>query len=138
MRRAAVRRRSPYATGLLMMGLLAAGCAADLRDDDADLRPRAVAVEGVACARQLDGDGVVVGDGLVVTNAHVVAGARRVRVLIPQRSDNASILGTRAAARGAQVVGLDLETDLAVLKTEGGDLPFLALGGLDQLATTFW
>ena len=80
------------------------------------------------------GSGVIVSaDGYIVTNAHVVAGARRVRVLIPQRSENASILGTRAAAYGAQVVGFDLETDLAVLKTSGEDLPYLEIGDSESL-----
>jgi serine protease Do len=80
------------------------------------------------------GSGVIVSsDGYIVTNGHVVAGARQVRVRIPQQSDNASILGTRAAVQGAQVVGIDLETDIAVLKTQGEDFPYLEIGDSDSL-----
>jgi serine protease Do len=65
------------------------------------------------------GSGVVLSaDGYIVTNAHVVDGARRIRVMLPvsERGDKRSILKTRGRILGAQLVNLDRETDLAVLK----------------------
>jgi serine protease Do len=72
-------------------------------------------------------------DGYIVTNAHVVTGARRVRLLLPRREEGASILRMRGETSGAQVVGVDLETDLAVLKMEGTGLPYLPLGDSEAL-----
>lgn len=73
-------------------------------------------------------------DGYLVTNAHVVAGARRVRVLIPRVHDDArSVLGSRGRLVGAQVVGIDTETDLAVLKVQETGLPYVKLGDSDTL-----
>jgi serine protease Do len=98
------------------------------------------AAQGVTSARELiaesrsRGSGVILSaDGYVVTNAHVVAGARRVRLLLPRRDEGTSILGTRGDTAGAQIVGVDLETDLAVLKIEGAGLPYLELGDSEAL-----
>ncbi len=81
------------------------------------------------------GSGVVLTeDGYIVTNAHVVSQARRVRVLIPPEIDEtASVLGRRGNLVGAQVVGVDLETDLAVLKVQRSGLSHLSLGDSDNL-----
>ena len=96
--------------------------------------------QGITSSRELiaesrsRGSGVILTeDGYVVTNAHVVAGARRVRVLLPRRGEGSSILGTRGETAGAQIVGLDLETDLAVLKIDGAGLPHLDLGDSEAL-----
>jgi serine protease Do len=98
------------------------------------------AAQGVTSARELiaesrsRGSGVILSDdGYVVTNAHVVAGGRRIRLLLPRRGEGSSILGTRAETAGAQIVGVDLETDLAVLKIEGQGLPHLELGDSEAL-----
>ncbi|HXV61525.1 MAG TPA: trypsin-like peptidase domain-containing protein [Vicinamibacteria bacterium] len=92
-------------------------------------------VTGELISEQMSrGSGVVLSsDGYIVTNAHVVSGARRVRVLIPQRDEGSSILGSRGRLAGAQIVGIDLETDLAVLKTEGDGHFHLELGDSDRL-----
>jgi serine protease Do len=81
------------------------------------------------------GSGVILSaDGYLVTNAHVVSGARRVRVLIPRLPDDArSVLGSRGRLVGAQVVGIDTETDLAVLKLQETGLPYVTLGDSDTL-----
>jgi serine protease Do len=85
-----------------------------------------------------NGSGVILDpDGYVVTNAHVVEGAIRVQVELPvERASGApsrSILRRRGRLVGAQVVAIDSETDLAVLKIEGKNLPTLPLGDSDLL-----
>jgi serine protease Do len=67
------------------------------------------------------GSGLVVDkDGYIVTNAHVVGSARRVQVLLPLQaqaaSQSRSVLKPHGKMVAAEVVGLDRETDIAVLK----------------------
>jgi len=76
-----------------------------------------VLVEGQACARIQEGSGFVVGDNLVVTNAHVVAGENRTRIVT---SDGRRLETT--------VVAFDPNRDLAVLRVPGLALPALAEG----------
>jgi serine protease Do len=80
------------------------------------------------------GSGVIVDPaGYIVTNAHVVRGAVRLRVEVPRPSVGTSILATSSQIVGAQVVGLDTETDLAVIKIAGEKLPALPFGDSDEL-----
>jgi serine protease Do len=88
--------------------------------------------------RQSSGSGVLLdADGTLVTNAHVVAGARRVRVLLGPPADrpegHRSILQGPGPLLGAQILGTDEETDLAVLRIQGSGLPFLRLGDSDEV-----
>ena len=72
-----------------------------------------------------------------MTNAHVVEGARRVQVLLaispPSMSQRSSILKPRGKLVEARIVGIDRETDLAILRIPERDLPFLELGDSDEL-----
>jgi serine protease Do len=81
------------------------------------------------------GSGVVVdAEGWIVTNAHVVEGARDVRVdLLQPGVAGGSILRPRSRRLAARVVGVDRETDVAVLKVEQGGLPALAFGDSEAL-----
>lgn len=80
------------------------------------------------------GSGVVVdASGYILTNAHVVRGAQRLRVEIPAPPGGTSILGSATRSVTGEVVGLDLETDLAVIKVDAGPLPALAFGDSDGL-----
>jgi serine protease Do len=86
------------------------------------------------------GSGVILDpDGYIVTNAHVVSGAIRVQVEIPLIGAETAAPARRSVLRphgrliGAQVVAVDTETDLAVLKVEGKNLPALRLGDSDAL-----
>jgi serine protease Do len=82
------------------------------------------------------GSGVIVdSDGYIVTNAHVVQGAHRVQVQIPspRRSDTRSVLSPRPRIVGAQVVAIDDETDLAVVKVAEKNLPALPLADSDSV-----
>src|SRR5262249_39257622 len=65
------------------------------------------------------GSGVIVDpDGFIVTNAHVVRGAQRLRVEIMVAADGQSILARHTRSVMGQVVGVDLETDLAVVRID--------------------
>ena len=84
------------------------------------------------------GSGVIVDpSGYVLTNAHMIAGARRVQVMLATRVEplpgQASILKPQPKLREAEIIGVDSETDLAVLKIDQSDLPFLLLGDSDTL-----
>jgi len=89
--------------------------------------------------RRGSGSGVVLdAGGWIMTNAHVVEGARRVQVLLSPslRRDpvDDSILPPTGRLIGARIVGIDRETDLALLKIDHGEaLPFLKLGDSDAL-----
>ncbi|HXN50823.1 MAG TPA: trypsin-like peptidase domain-containing protein, partial [Candidatus Acidoferrum sp.] len=57
--------------------------------------------------------------GYIVTNAHVVAGAQRIQIVVPEGPSDgslAAILATRTNIVPARVVGVDKEIDLALLK----------------------
>jgi serine protease Do len=80
------------------------------------------------------GSGVIVDpEGYVVTNAHVVRGANRLRVELVTPVGGTSILTPRSRMVTAEVVGLDLETDLAVLRIAARQLPVLPFADSDEL-----
>ena len=76
-----------------------------------------------------DGSGFIVSsDGYILTNNHVVQDCDRVDVrLFDQR-----------IIHRATIVGRDRLTDVAVLKVDEEDLPFLALGNSDSVAVGEW
>ncbi len=65
--------------------------------------------------------------GHIITNNHVVDGAERLTVALP---DGRLFV--------AETVGRDPRTDLAVIKIEGEDLPIVALGTSQDLAIGQW
>ena len=88
--------------------------------------------------RRGEGAGVILHpDGYVVTNAHVIEGARRIEVVIAPAQGppggGRSVLKATGRVLGAQVVGVDRETDLAVLLVPEKGLPSLALGDSETL-----
>lgn len=92
--------------------------------------------EGLLTRQQAGGSAVVLSaDGYIVTNAHVIEGAQRIQVLLASESGGTgrSIVRPRGRVVGAQVVGIDFETDLAVLKIAETNLPFLQLGNSDDV-----
>jgi serine protease Do len=88
--------------------------------------------------RPSSGSGVILDPaGYIVTNAHVVAGAVTVRVIISflpdEEEEISSILKPEGDIYEAKILGVDFETDLAVLKIEANDLPYMKLGDSDEL-----
>ncbi len=82
------------------------------------------------------GSGVIVDPGgYIVTNAHVVRGSQRLRVELPIPAAGSSVLATGSRTVSGQIVGIDLETDLAVIKVEEGNLPAVTFGDSEELRT---
>src|SRR5580704_3746616 len=70
------------------------------------------------------GSGFVVrSDGLIVTNRHVIVGARKVHVHLPDGRDVT-----------ADIVGADALTDIALLRVHAGSLPSLRLGSSEDVS----
>ncbi len=74
------------------------------------------------------GSGVIINkDGYIVTNAHVVEGATKIKIILPD-------------GRGfdAQLTGIDKVHDIAVLKIQGDNLPYAKLGDSSDLIIGEW
>jgi serine protease Do len=88
-------------------------------------------------AENSSGSGIIMTpDGYILTNAHVVKGARTLRVQLNVRtSAERREQGDKEVDRGllATVVGIDHETDLAVIKIKKSNLPYLTFGDSDEL-----
>jgi serine protease Do len=88
--------------------------------------------------RQAGGSGFIVDpNGMILTNAHVVEGAQHVRVVLSSEVDADPSLRSIVRPRGrevdAEIVGVDRETDLAVLRIPERGLPALPFGDSDRL-----
>ena len=103
----------------------------------ADVAPVAASTSGLLAEQRGAGSGVVVdGDGYVVTNAHVVKNATDIRVVINEPDADGgphSILWHKTRTLEAKVVGIDSETDLALLKLDTRGLVPLPFGDSDEL-----
>lgn len=94
--------------------------------------------EGMVATQRGSGSGVVLdSSGYIVTNAHVVRGAQKVRVVLPLSSHiNPEIAaGSEPSGRmvEAKIVGIDADSDLAVLKIEVKGLKALEFGDSSKL-----
>ena len=88
--------------------------------------------------RQYTGSGVILSpSGYIITNAHVIEGAHSIDVILaPPRQNGSqwkSILKPKGDIVEAVLVGLDSETDLAVLKIPRTGLSYLKLADSDDL-----
>lgn len=78
--------------------------------------------------QQSTGSGVIINkNGYIVTNNHVVDNATRVEVVL---DDKRTYM--------AEIMGVDPETDLALLKIDEDNLPYLNLGNSDELKVGEW
>src|SRR5258707_13184221 len=79
------------------------------------------------------GSGIVVDPtGFIITNSHVVEGALHVNVIFP-RSALPAAGAKMPAAVEAKVIGVDHDSDLALLKVDRKALPFLHLADSDTV-----
>ncbi len=78
--------------------------------------------EGREQTRRGLGSGVIVSDdGYIMTNHHVIDGADEITVVFIDGEESE-----------AEIIGSDRETDIAVLKVERDDLPYIKLGNSDK------
>jgi serine protease Do len=78
--------------------------------------------------QQSTGSGVIINkSGYIVTNNHVVDNAAKIEVVL---NDKRTYV--------AEIMGVDPETDLALLKIEEDNLPYLNLGNSDELKVGEW
>ena len=78
--------------------------------------------------KEAAGSGVIISaDGYIVTNNHVVEGADELTVTL---NDNREF--------SANIIGTDKNTDLALIKINGKDLPTLPIGDSDNLRVGEW
>lgn len=113
----------PSASGGSIGGLDVTGVVAKIRPSVVK-----VAVDISASASSGAGEGVGTGviltpDGEILTNAHVVADADKVRVVLDGTSEPVD----------AKVLGIDVGNDLALLKIDGKDLPVMQLADSDTV-----
>ncbi|HVZ25008.1 MAG TPA: trypsin-like peptidase domain-containing protein, partial [Sediminibacterium sp.] len=78
--------------------------------------------------QRASGSGVVItADGYIVTNNHVVDGADEINVTLSNKK-----------SYKAKVIGTDPNTDLAVIKIEAHDLPYIVYGNSDDAKLGQW
>ncbi len=82
----------------------------------------------VIARQQAIGSGVIVDpDGYIMTNAHVVRGAQRIRVILSQPLSDGIVPVGKEHVVDAKLIGVHEESDLALLKIEQANLPTLSL-----------
>lgn len=75
------------------------------------------------------GSGVIISkDGYIVTNNHVVTGAQTITVILNQKKREYQ----------AELIGVDPSTDLALLKIDSENLPYLSFGNSDEVNIGEW
>ena len=82
------------------------------------------------------GSGVVLdAEGYIVTNAHVVQGARRIQVVLAAVAapESRSVLKPPGRTLAARLVGMDLETDIALLQVAEKGLAALPLADSEKV-----
>lgn len=83
---------------------------------------------GMTREQQASGSGVIISqDGYIVTNNHVVEGADEVTVTLSNRRNYT-----------AKVIGRDPAYDLAVIKVDAKDLPYIVYGNSDNVKVGQW
>ncbi len=87
---------------------------------------------GYVTESQTKGSGVIVAaDGYIVTNAHVIEGARSIDISLAGKAE--ANLSEEHQHYAASVVGIDQDTDLALLKIPARDLPALTFANSDAV-----
>ena len=98
------------------------------RADPAPFEENTPAPQGPSSVRPQSGTGFVIeGDGQILTNYHVIQNAERIMVKF---SDGRSLQ--------ARVLGVDADTDIALIKVDAKDLPVAPLGDSEHLRVGEW
>lgn len=85
-------------------------------------------IQVVPQQQQASGSGVIISsDGYIVTNYHVV-----------ENADNVSVTLNDKRTYDAKVIGTDPNTDLAVIKIDEKNLPFISYGNSDDVKVGEW
>ncbi|MCI0381958.1 MAG: DegQ family serine endoprotease [Chlamydiae bacterium] len=66
-------------------------------------------------------------EGYILTNGHVVKGAEKITVVLNDGEE-----------KNASLVGMDTLTDIAVLKIEGNNFPYISFGNSDDIEVGEW
>jgi serine protease Do len=78
--------------------------------------------------QRASGSGVLItGDGYIVTNNHVISGADEITVTL-----------TNKKVYKAKVIGADPNSDIAVIKIEASNMPYLVYGNSDDVKLGQW
>lgn len=118
-----------YGNAVVNVSVVGKASAASDDEDDSGLPPffRRFA-PGPQQPRQGLGSGFIVStDGVILTNAHVVDGAQEVTVRLTDRREFT-----------AKVIGVDKQTDVAVLRIDARDLPTVKLGDARNARVGDW
>jgi len=112
----------------------------DFREAAKKILPSVVSIDAVGVQEDLfgfqrtvaeQGSGVIINsEGYVITNAHVVADVARGTQITIQTSDNRSF--------PAKIIGVDVRSDLAVIKTDAKGLVAATIGSSKDLAVGEW
>ena len=74
------------------------------------------------------GSGVIISpDGYIITNNHVVKGAKKLEITLNNKE-----------TYQAEIIGVDESSDIALIKIEQSDLPYLPFGDSDNLRVGEW
>ena len=74
------------------------------------------------------GSGVIISpDGYIITNNHVIEGAKKIEITLNDKSTYA-----------AEIIGVDKSTDIALLKVDAKDMPFMTFGDSNNLKVAEW
>lgn len=118
-----VHVRTTYSRNMARQG---GGDPMEMFEDFFGRRPRQSNPNGPAPMGK--GSGVIVTeDGYIMTNNHVVEDAEKIEVIL-----------TDKRILQAKVIGRDKNTDLALIKVEGNNLPIVKLGNSDQVKVGEW
>lgn len=78
--------------------------------------------------KESSGSGVIISDdGYIVTNNHVIEDGDKITVILNNKKEYP-----------ATVIGTDPSTDLALIKVDAGDLPFISFGNSDSTKVGEW
>jgi serine protease Do len=78
-------------------------------------------------ANSLGSGFIVSSNGLILTNAHVVDGADEIKVKLHDRTE-----------KDAKLIGMDKQTDVAVLKIDATNLPAVKIGNSEKIEVGEW